>query len=207
MKAISGIVLICVIFLCSCEKIKEKETYYPNKQLKERWNVTLDAGKEIKNGLYESWHDNGKRKYVSHYLDDQKHGVHKEFYKDGTKKRREIYHFGSLMGKQKRWDKEGNIVSEAVYKDGKKNGKYLQYYKGGKIHKKINFLDDKKFGVQIEYKEDGNLVNASWYKEGKPVAAPADSAAVVEAAVKEDTASVEISKGEQDEEEEEVAVE
>ena len=81
MKTLVNILILSVFFLSACEKVKTKETYYPDKSIKERWNITNEGGQELKNGLYESWHENGKKKQVFNYVDGKKHGAQKSFYK------------------------------------------------------------------------------------------------------------------------------
>ena len=195
MKKITGIIItISLCLFISCNKITERETSYPNGQLKERWNIEKRSGKEVKTGLYESWHENGKRKEVFQYNEDLQHGVQKSFYSTGKIKRLEHYLFGVLSGKQIKWDKEENILSEVIFRDGKKNGKFLSYHKSGIIFKHLNYANDLKSGIQIEYDNQKNVVNVAWYKEGELQSGPADSAKIMEDIIKIDTTSTPVIK-------------
>ncbi|MBF0433252.1 MAG: hypothetical protein HQK83_18370 [Fibrobacteria bacterium] len=201
MKAMFVSFIAILFFLSGCEKIKQKETFYSDKKPKEKYTVTKQNGKEIKNGLYEAWFKNGKTKHVFNYLDDVKHGAQKTFYKSGTLQLKEQHLFGKLMGKQQKWDEQGNLISETIFEDGKKSGEELIYFPSGKVNKKINYSSNQKNGIEIIYDEAQSLISAAWYKEGQKIEAPADSAIVVEKIVKEDTTTVKPKQPKADEEE------
>jgi len=206
MKTLAIFLTICTLFLNACEKVKSRETYYPDKSIKEKWSITTENGNELKNGLYESWYQSGKKQNVFNYVDGKKHGAQKSFYKNGKMKRKEQYMFGILNGKMKKWDKQRNLLNEVIFIDGKKSGKYKSYYPSGNLHKKINYLNDKKNGLQVEYSKNKSLLSAKWFKNGKKMDPPSDSAKIVLKTVKRDTTTAKPKKDQEvDEEEKPVA--
>ena len=50
-----------LLFLAACKLPEQKQAYYPNGFLKERYWVYRDSGREVMDGLYIGWYPNGER--------------------------------------------------------------------------------------------------------------------------------------------------
>ena len=82
--------------------------------------------KEIKNGPYEEYHQNGQLAVKSFYKDGELDGPHEEYYKNGK------------------------LRIKCTCKDGKLDGPYEIYHKSGKLAEKTFYKDDKEI-TEEEY--------------------------------------------------------
>lgn len=69
-----------LLFLAACKLPEQRQAYYPNGFLKERYWVYCDSGREVMNGLYTSWFPNGEREVEILYQDGSE--VTKTYYTD-----------------------------------------------------------------------------------------------------------------------------
>jgi hypothetical protein len=53
--------LAALFVLAACKIPEQRQAYYPNGFLKERYWVFQDSGREVMNGLYTSWFPNGEK--------------------------------------------------------------------------------------------------------------------------------------------------
>jgi hypothetical protein len=63
---LAGLVLLA---LSACKLPEQRQAFYPNGFLKERYWVYRDSGHEVMNGLYTSWFPNGEREVEILYRD------------------------------------------------------------------------------------------------------------------------------------------
>ncbi|MDQ3001163.1 MAG: hypothetical protein M3Y08_07875 [Fibrobacterota bacterium] len=60
---------IALFVLSGCRLPEQRQAFYPNGFLKERYWVYRDSGSEVMHGLYTSWFPNGEREVEIHYQD------------------------------------------------------------------------------------------------------------------------------------------
>ena len=58
-----------LLILAACKLPEQRQAYYPNGFLKERYWVYREDGREVMNGLYTSWYPNGEREVEILYQD------------------------------------------------------------------------------------------------------------------------------------------
>lgn len=63
---VAGLALCC---LAACKLPEQKQAYYPNGFLKERYWVYRENGREVMHGLYTGWFPNGEREVEILYND------------------------------------------------------------------------------------------------------------------------------------------
>ena len=102
--------------------------------------VNFTDGKE--NGLYTSYHTNGKEKIVVHYVDAQKDGIQKIYYDNGVLGSKVNYNMGRREGVMTDWDAEGYKSAEVFYKNNYKVGlkKYFDH-KGNVVRTETYKMD------------------------------------------------------------------
>ena len=61
--------LVSLLALTGCKLPEQKQAFYPNGFLKERYWVYRDGGGEVMHGLYTSWFPNGEREVEILYRD------------------------------------------------------------------------------------------------------------------------------------------
>jgi antitoxin component YwqK of YwqJK toxin-antitoxin module len=58
-----------LLALVACKVPEQRQAYYPNGFLKERYWVYQESGREVMNGLYTSWFPNGEKEAEILYRD------------------------------------------------------------------------------------------------------------------------------------------
>ena len=117
-----------------------EEEFYDNDQLKSRINYNKKNGR--KDGLSESYHENGQLLYRGNYKNGKEDGLEEWFYPNGQLKFR------------------GNYI------DGKEDGTHEDFYKNGKISMVKNYKDGQLHGFFIKYGEYGERFLTE-YENGK----------------------------------------
>ncbi len=95
------------------------------------------------NGLYTSYHDNGKVKLTVNYTDGQKNGVQKVYYDLGQLGEKVTYKKGRREGLFVEWDIEGFKFSEVMYKHNYKVGLKKYFDHNGKVTRTEEFKMDR----------------------------------------------------------------
>jgi len=103
--------------------------------------VNFTDGKE--NGLYTSYHTNGKEKIVVHYVNAQKDGIQKIYYDNGQLGSQVNYVMGRREGVMTDWDAEGYKSAEVFYKNNYKVGLKKYYDHKGNIIKTETYKMDR----------------------------------------------------------------
>jgi hypothetical protein len=60
---------VCLLFLSACKLPEQRQAFYPNGYLKERYWVYREDGREVMHGLYTGWYPNGEREVEILYRD------------------------------------------------------------------------------------------------------------------------------------------
>ena len=129
--------LICAQALAAADQ--QKTENYPDGQKKLVYSVDDQGRKE---GRYEEYFPNGKRKLETAYRDDKLHGRYRESFENGRSKLR------------------------ANYVDGELQGEYVEYSEAGPIVKKENYRGGQLHGARQVY-EDRDLVADEYWLAGK----------------------------------------
>jgi MORN repeat variant len=100
----------------------------------------------FKNGLWETYKNNGQTKVRCYYLRDTLHGEYMEFSTlTGRKSLEANYHEGVLNGVFRTYWESGEIWNEGFYQNGRLNGRFKFYERNGHLiyylHYKNGMLD------------------------------------------------------------------
>lgn len=110
--------------------------------------------------VVESTYDNGNPNVVHYYkkVKGEKVLAREEiFYEKGSKKMAGAFTENQRDGVWKAWYEDGTLWSEGVYKNGKRNGPGTTYHPNGKKYIEGNYKDDVQVGIWKIWDENGNL--------------------------------------------------
>jgi antitoxin component YwqK of YwqJK toxin-antitoxin module len=123
----------------ACERLETRKEKYPSGKLKARYEVTVSKKGEFKNGVFEEFWENKKRKCIVNYLDDKPHGVYRSYYESG-KMEAEIYFLeGMKNGEYKEWYENGKKKRFATYREGQLHSTIKTWDVDGKLSAKAKF--------------------------------------------------------------------
>jgi antitoxin component YwqK of YwqJK toxin-antitoxin module len=100
------------------------ETYYKNTKLL-KLRETYKNGK--KNGLWESFCENGQLHTKRNFINGIKYGLSEEWYENGQLNSRCIYKNGNFHGYFETWHYDGKSNYTCSFDNGKYNGDYVIY--------------------------------------------------------------------------------
>lgn len=165
---IFGFLLLFSMLLLSCKE--EIKTKYDNGTVKEKYFVIKNKdGKQIKNGIFCSFYENGKPFFKGIYKNDLLSGLSENWYENGTKKFEGTYQNGQLNGIVKNWYENGSLESESDFKQDKLNGKQINYYQNGKKQIECFYLDSLLDSTYISWLENGEKHIECRYKAGQMI--------------------------------------
>ena len=121
---------------------------------------------EAKNGVVETYYDNGQLMERATYKDDELEGLYEVWYENGQPELRGYYKDGKTDGLYEAWYENGQPELRGYYKDGKLEGLREIWYGSGQLKSKANYKDGKPDGLYNEWDENGNLVESTMYKDG-----------------------------------------
>lgn len=110
--------------------------------------------------VIESTYDNGKPNVVHYYKKEKGEKVlarEEIFYEKGSKKMAGAFTGNQRDGIWKAWYEDGTLWSEGEYKNGKRNGPGTTYHPNGKKYLEGNYKDDIQVGIWKIWDENGNL--------------------------------------------------
>ncbi len=115
-----------------------------------------DQGK--KEGVYESYHENGKLKDRGNYAANKQTGEWFGFHENGKSSYIEIWSAGQLTGKSASWYENGQKKSEGFYGiDGKREGTWLEWHDNGNLMEKNTYSSGALNGIHETYYTNGQL--------------------------------------------------
>ena len=91
--------------------------YFLNKRPTEQYNL-------VENGLYQSWHENGRKCEECTYINGQREGLYRSWHDNGQKWVECTYTNGKLEGLYQTWYENGQKWVECTYTNGKLEGLY-----------------------------------------------------------------------------------
>ncbi len=99
-------------------------------------NGTLSSEGDYKenklNGTYIEYYNNGNKKQIAQYADDQLQGYFQSFYIDGTLYAQGYYKDGLEVGEWRTYYNDGTLKDISYYHEGKLNGEYQLFTVDGK---------------------------------------------------------------------------
>jgi len=98
----------------------------------------------VKNGLYESWWENGKLQKKTNYVNDKKEGLYEEWYYNGQLMIKVNYVDDKKEGLYEEWWENGNLKIKCHYTNDKKNGLYEEWNASGILKESVTFVNGRK---------------------------------------------------------------
>ena len=163
------------------------DLHYPNGQLIEK--ISYKEG--LKNGKFTGYYQNGAKKYLKRYENDEPEGKWQYYTMAGKTNAEEIYEGGKRNEEWFRieengdtyyqyWDLDsliseyadlhypnGQLIEKISYKKGLKDGKFTGYYENGEVKYKKRYSEDLPDGKWDYYTASGKKNEEQIYVEGK----------------------------------------
>ncbi len=122
------------------------------------------------NGVWLTYHPEGRIKSMTTYSNNLKSGPHLEFNTRGQMELKAYFNNGVLNGPYGKF-KSGRYLSQSNYKNGKLDGVHQEYFESGrnagKVQKYVEFKDGQQHGKLEYYDEEGNTTLSYQYENGK----------------------------------------
>ena len=98
-------------------------------------------------------------KKTTQWVDGKKHGVHREYYKNGQFKEELHYKNGNHDGLTTRWHENGNKAGTCNWVNLRPFGKCTSWHRNGKLWR-VKYIDENmhKTGMETEYDEKGTVI-------------------------------------------------
>jgi len=98
------------------------------------------------------------------FKNGKKHGVQKEWYKDGKPKLESPYKDGVRYGVFRVWNEKGELVGECEIKNGE--GVMQIYHSNGRLYQEKHFSQNAENSLALELYDNGQAASLNWYKQG-----------------------------------------
>lgn len=121
-----------------------------------------------KDGVFMTYHSNGRIKTIGSYVNDQLNGVYLELSDREQVDSKTNYLNGVLHGPHATY-KFGRPTLELAYKNGVQEGPFTEYSDRGKISKSGTFKAGKLDGTMKFFDDEENLTMEFEYKDGEKV--------------------------------------
>ncbi len=113
-----------------------------------------------KNRVEKEYHFNGQIKSKSPYVGGKRHGAHRVWLADGSKKFESTCWKGRMHGMKAWWRKNGQIDMREMWREGSRYGIQTHWYENGEKYRQETWRGEKKHGLQIFWHENGS----KWYE-------------------------------------------
>jgi hypothetical protein len=94
----------------------------------------------IQNGLFQEWHENGRKSREVTFVDGKMHGTYQEWHENGQKQAEGTYVEGKVHGTYQEWHENGQKGEEMTYVEGKLHGPYLEWNEKGEKVKDVVYV-------------------------------------------------------------------
>ncbi len=173
--------LMYILFSCSCGAQDIKNSYLeysiPDYAVKKGplpargGQTSVIQYKDPKSGnvIAREFFDNKTGKKIELVLlkDGEKHGIQKEWYKNGSLKSESPYLNGIMSGVFKYWDDKGNLVGRYEIIEG--NGIKKIYFPNGNLKEESHFKNNMLNGVNIVFYDNAKIQSLNWQKDNHPI--------------------------------------
>ena len=150
---------------------KEKITWYSSGNVKQRWFIREVApGKYAKDGMFESWHEDGSVWARGNYINDEKDGLWSVHEIGGD---RAVHHWskGLREGLWEWWRSSGERKAIESYVGGKRHGLFAQWFENGSLYYCGTYDNDEKEGPWVEFLENGKMRKLELFHKGEQIKA------------------------------------
>ncbi len=157
--------ILCLFFVLSSTSCEERQwlEVHEGDVLLEKFQ---HLGDSIRDGIYESYLEDGSLFERSVYAKGKLHGEKKFYFANGQVQSIETVIDDKYNGPFKLFDSTGQILQECVYENDKTIGTLVNYYSNGQVKEKVEFSNGEENGAFVEYFENGNLKAEGFYKNG-----------------------------------------
>lgn len=153
-----------IIILAACNSRRQVENFYESGKIMERFQITKDS---LKDGLYQSWFEDGKLYEESTFLQGKLVGNRKIYFPNGQLEIWEKYNDkGELNGQYMSWYDNGNLKAEQLYVNNVLQGVLKTYYPDGKLKEQVTMKDNEENGPFTEYYPNGKMSWKGTYLQG-----------------------------------------
>ncbi len=110
----------------------------------ETWCAKTVDGREVKEGAFAIYRDDGSKMIQGEYHDGKQSGEWTQWYDNGQKASIDHYKDGVQDGEHVGWYTNGKIAATGIYKDGKREGVWKRWDPQGFKNWEETYKDDKK---------------------------------------------------------------
>ena len=133
---------------------------------KKESEINYKDGKQ--DGLYTFWYENGNKEFEgTHNKDEKEDGLWTRWYENGQKSNEQTYKDGKIDGLEIQWHENGQKSGEGTFKDGKQDGKWTHWFSNGQKSSEGNSKDGKFDGLYTRWHENGQKKEEGTYKDGE----------------------------------------
>lgn len=157
---IYALLIACAaLLLAGCgPAIYTSRSQYPNGTPKQVYQYSFnEQRREVRQGPYEVWHENGQLKERGAYKDGKHAGVFEFFNEDGQLKERSVFKDGERNGLFERYWAGGALELKGQYIGKYRAGDWTFYYPSGQPRAQGRFQDDQRRGTWSFWTASGEL--------------------------------------------------
>jgi antitoxin component YwqK of YwqJK toxin-antitoxin module len=166
-----GTILLTAFIFIGCSGRDERVTFYPNRQVKERWHEkSVGPYRSVRDGKYETFYPDGSRLSAGEFIDGDSIGLWEEWYLNGGKKFEKTYvEPGKPKGKSIVWMPSGDTLDIQSYNDlGELDGRHVSYWsKTNEMREQGEYKNGKRHGVWNRWYRNGQLEYEREYDRGR----------------------------------------
>ena len=165
--------IVTVLLLSGCSWREDKATYYPNGQVRIRWQEKMIGPYRIvKDGKYEAFYPTGARLASGEFRNGDTLGVWEEWYLYGGKRCERTYgELGRPKGRAVVWMPNADTLDIRTYNEvGELDGRFVVFWPDiGEMHQQGEYLGGKLHGVWQSWYRNGRLEHEREYDRGRHV--------------------------------------
>lgn len=119
---------------------------------------------KVKHGVYKEYFRDGRVEIEGEYANGKQNGTWKKYNKDNIMYQLKSYKNGKKHGKFESYSFDGTLKETKTYKDGGQEGEHKTYFNTGKLESITNYENGKKNGEYILYDKSGEVIEQGQYK-------------------------------------------
>jgi len=138
-----------------------KTVLYEHALVKEEtnYNGVDDSGNPVLNGMWTTWHTNGKKKAELSFSDGFAQGQYTEWYPSQQKQASVTVENGKRHGPYTFWYENGRIHEQGVFKNDVLEGAYTEWYENGQKKRTGAYANDQKLIGWSYWQETGDEID------------------------------------------------
>ncbi len=160
-------VLACtfLIILAGCSRTETIEIKDDKGRLSEKYNQDKKTGQ--KQGLYQSFFENGKLKEQATYSNGELNGERTFYFVNGNLLSKEFHEKGLFSGKYQKFHEDGQLSGEGLYENNEMTGTWKRWYPDGHLMEEVTFAANQENGPFREFHPNGKLKTEGQYLNGE----------------------------------------